>query len=64
MIASKILQDPTASDWLKQAINTALYRDPVDAANDAEILLTLLSERAATALNNEILNNTKRKKAG
>lgn len=60
MIASEILQDPTASDWLKQAINTALYRDPVDAANDTEILLTLLCERAATALNNEILNNTKR----
>ncbi|MDC9720922.1 MAG: hypothetical protein PSN46_09400 [Gammaproteobacteria bacterium] len=50
MIASEILQDHTASDWLKQAINTALYRDPVDAANDAEILLSFLSDRADKAL--------------
>ena len=42
-----ILDDPGASDWLKEALRSALKRDPVDAANDAEVLATLLVYRAA-----------------
>lgn len=40
----KTLADPCASDWLKQALRTALDRDPVDAANDAEALASMLDE--------------------
>jgi hypothetical protein len=45
-----ILADPTASTWLKNAVQTALSRDPVDAANDAEILMGVLESRAARVL--------------
>ena len=38
----QILADPAASDWLKAALHSALARDPVDAANDSEILAKLL----------------------
>lgn len=37
--------DPAASYWLKTALRSALCRDPVDAANDSEILARLLEER-------------------
>ena len=37
-----VLRNPAASFWLKTALRTALERDPVDAANDAEMLLRLL----------------------
>lgn len=40
-----VLQDPAASFWLKAAIRSALVRDPVDAANDAELLSRLLASR-------------------
>ena len=40
-----VLRDPAASFWLKAALRTALERDPVDAANDAEMLLRLLDAR-------------------
>jgi hypothetical protein len=41
----QVLSDPAASFWLKDALRAALARDPVDAANDAEILFRLLDER-------------------
>ena len=40
-----VLADPAASVWLKNALRSALERDPVDAANDAEMLLRLLDDR-------------------
>ncbi len=40
-----ILADPAASYWLKAALRSALCRDPVDAANDSEILARLLKDR-------------------
>lgn len=40
-----VLRDFAASQWLKTALRTALDRDPVDAANDAEVLARLLTER-------------------
>ncbi len=43
---AKVLADRAASYWLKNAITTALTRDPVDAANDAEKLLLLLKDLA------------------
>lgn len=41
-----LLNDPMVSYWLKQALEGALRRDPVYAANDAEVLAGLLMERA------------------
>jgi hypothetical protein len=38
------LVDFSASDWLKAALCSALERDPVDALNDAEILVKTLRE--------------------
>lgn len=38
----QILADPAASKWLKAALRSGLSRDPVDAANDAEVLAKLL----------------------
>jgi hypothetical protein len=38
----QIVVDPAASDWLKAALHSALSRDPVDAANDAEVLARVL----------------------
>lgn len=42
----EILNDPSASNWLREALRQALARDPVDAANDAEILSAVLAARA------------------
>ena len=40
-----VIESPATSYWLKQALETALHRDCVDAANDAEALSDLLSRR-------------------
>ena len=45
-----VLEDPAASFWLKAAIRSALDRDPVDAANDAELLSRLLARRCQEIL--------------
>lgn len=45
-----VMADRSASDWLRVSLETALSRDPVDAANDAEFLAELLASRAADAL--------------
>lgn len=41
-----VLDDPATSTWLRQALQAALERDPIDAANDAEALAALLIARA------------------
>ena len=41
----EVLVDPAASFWLKTALRSALCPDPVDAAQDSEILARLLEER-------------------
>jgi hypothetical protein len=46
----KILADPTSSSWLKAALRSALPRDPVDAANDADVLARVLNERCRHVL--------------
>lgn len=40
-----VTTDPTASDWLRNALESALERDPVDAVNDAQFLLATLTAR-------------------
>lgn len=47
----EILADPAASSWLKNALREALLRDPVDAANDAQVLAKLLDWRCREILN-------------
>ena len=47
----QLLGDPSCSYWLKDALSSALTRDPVDAANDAEVLATLLDARCRKLLN-------------
>jgi hypothetical protein len=42
-----ILNDPSANYWLKDSLRSALRRDVMDAANDAEILAEVLSDRCA-----------------
>jgi hypothetical protein len=46
----EVLADPAASFWLKEALSSALNRDPVDAANDAEVLAQLLDRRCQEIL--------------
>ena len=46
----EILADRAASFWLKAALRSALSRDPVDAANDAEILARVLDRRCRSTL--------------
>lgn len=41
----ELLRDPSASQWLKSALRTALARDPADALNDAFLLAGVLEER-------------------
>jgi hypothetical protein len=40
-----ILNDPSASYWFKDSLRSALRRDIVDAANDAEVLAEVLADR-------------------
>jgi hypothetical protein len=47
--ALKVTEDPAASYWLKSALIEAINRDPVNAAQDAEVLSRILKLRAAAA---------------
>jgi hypothetical protein len=40
-----LVSSPSTSRWLKTALETALVRDPVDVAQDAEFLSDLLGRR-------------------
>ena len=46
----EVLADQAASFWLRNALLAALSRDPVDAANDAEVLARLLDRRSREIL--------------
>jgi hypothetical protein len=45
-----VLNDFSASYWLKNSLSSALQRDPIDASRDAELLARLLRERANALL--------------
>jgi len=49
-MADELLERRDVSFWLKKAIKENLVRDPVDALNDAEILLDVLKKRCSEAL--------------
>ncbi len=44
-----VLNDGTASDWLKNALRSALEHDAVKAANEAELLALVLRGRVRPA---------------
>ena len=45
-----ICSDPSLSYWLRNALTSALERDPVDAAHDAGLLALVLDRRATQVL--------------
>ena len=49
-MVDELLERRDVSLWLKKAIQENLVRDPVDALNDAEILLDVLKQRCSEAL--------------
>jgi hypothetical protein len=46
----EIATDRCASYWLKNAVATALDRDPLDALRDAEILMLVLAKNAEVSI--------------
>jgi hypothetical protein len=46
----QVLADPVALFWLKECLRSSLGRDPVDAANDADVLAKLLDRRCQKLL--------------
>ncbi|MBI2770346.1 MAG: hypothetical protein HYX47_12040 [Burkholderiales bacterium] len=44
------LRDPAASTWFIRALEAAMRRDPVDAANDADVLARILGKHANKVL--------------
>ena len=49
-VVRDIVTDPATSEWLRLALTDAMNRDPVDAANDAETLSSVLTMRAEVML--------------
>ncbi|MCK7499514.1 MAG: hypothetical protein MZW92_60800 [Comamonadaceae bacterium] len=54
-----MVDDFAMSFWLKHALDGALERDPVDAVNDAEILLRVLRDRLETVFEVERSRNNR-----
>lgn len=50
-VSASVLENPATSYWLRQALTSALARDPVDALNDAEQLVALLTQNLAQLQN-------------
>jgi hypothetical protein len=49
-IVEDVMNDPTASSWLREALRAAVERDPVDALNDALTLADILDTRLRETL--------------
>ena len=47
MTIQQIIDDPSTSYWLRDALTTSLNRDPVDTLNDIEILQRVHTARHA-----------------
>ena len=52
----QVLQNQGTSFWLRDAIESSLKRDPVDAAQDAELLSSLLARRCDEILKSPSLD--------
>jgi hypothetical protein len=53
MTLKEILDDPSLSSWLKDAIEMAYEQDPLDALHDAHRLLKMLGERYTQLVNRD-----------
>ena len=51
-VVREIVDDPATSEWLRLALTDAMGRDPIDAANDADTLASVLTMRAELLLRN------------
>lgn len=51
---TEVLESPTASEWLKTALTSALSRNPSDACKDAQCLSIILARLAQAAQNPEL----------
>ena len=49
-VVRDIVDDPATSEWLRLALTDAMVRDPMDAANDADTLASVLTMRAEVAI--------------
>ena len=54
----QLLGDPCLSDWFKCALLSALDRDPVDAANEADLLCGALDRRAQALVAEALASQT------
>ncbi len=45
MKIKEILEHPATSTWLKESLQSALKRDCLDAAKDADLLARILNQR-------------------
>lgn len=50
LLEKKIQNDPSASNFLKDLIESTKTRDPVDVLNDLELLILILNQRITEAL--------------
>ena len=51
--AIEVMESPFAHDHLKETLQLFLSKDPVDAVNDAEILLVILKTRVNAIANEQ-----------
>jgi hypothetical protein len=56
MTIQEILKDPATSRWLRDALTSALTRDPVDVLNDIDVLKEVWEE-----VNDQVLLEAKKK---
>lgn len=49
-VVTEVLTDPASSNWLRQSLEKALERDPVDALNDALVLASVLDAQLRATL--------------
>jgi len=47
---AEVLSDLAASNWLRESLERALLRDPVDALNDALLLASVLETQLRAVL--------------
>ncbi|AIW22497.1 hypothetical protein F0267_28295 [Vibrio coralliilyticus] len=53
-LEGRVLADPACSFWIKKQLEATKQRDPIDALNDAELLVAILKQRlAATEIPNK-----------
>lgn len=52
-----LLSDQTTSAWFRASLAAALARDPVDAANEAEVLAAVLAARTSRAFADQAGSN-------